>query len=105
MSPGYVSCSVSVMWRHALQSVDATCLHQHLNTLAVPWQAFDTVLNRAFFAMLIIYAIVAGLGYYYFGDAASVLITDDLAINSPFTGRSVRSMHTPSAAWLLVGFF
>ena len=57
-------------------------------------QAFDTVINRAFLAMLVIYAIVAGLGYYYFGDAASVLITDDLAINSPFTGRSVRMVST-----------
>lgn len=52
-------------------------------------QAFDKVINFAFTAMLIIYAIVAGLGYYYFGDAASTLITDDLARNSPFTGHSV----------------
>ena len=52
-------------------------------------QAFDKVINFAFMAMLIIYAIVAGLGYYYFGDAASTLITDDLARNSPFTGHSV----------------
>ena len=66
----------------------------------VPWQAFDTVINSAFAAMLVIYAIVAGLGYYYFGDTASVLITDDLASNSPFTGRSVRIMQlrTPSNA-------
>ena len=41
--------------------------------------------------MLVIYGIVAGLGYYYFGDAASTLITDDLSLNSPFTGHSVRS--------------
>lgn len=53
-------------------------------------QAFDKVINLAFTAMLIIYGIVAGLGYYYFGDAASTLITDDLARNSPFTGHSVR---------------
>ena len=52
-------------------------------------QAFDTVINWAFTAMLVIYSAVAGLGYYYFGDAASTLITDDLANNSPFTGRSV----------------
>ena len=52
-------------------------------------QAFDTVINWAFTAMLLIYGAVAGLGYFYFGDAASTLITDDLANNSPFTGRSV----------------
>lgn len=52
-------------------------------------QAFDSVINCAFTAMLVIYGAVAGLGYYYFGDAASTLITDDLANNSPFTGRSV----------------
>ena len=52
-------------------------------------QAFDTVINWAFTAMLVIYGAVAGLGYYYFGDAASTLITEDLAANSPFTGRSV----------------
>lgn len=52
-------------------------------------QAFDTVINLAFTAMLVIYGAVAGLGYYYFGDAASTLITEDLAANSPFTGRSV----------------
>ena len=32
-------------------------------------QAFDTVINSAFTAMLVIYGAVAGLGYYYFGDA------------------------------------
>lgn len=52
-------------------------------------QKFDTVINWAFTAMLVIYGAVAGLGYYYFGDAASTLITDDLASNSPFIGRSV----------------
>ena len=52
-------------------------------------QAFDSVINWAFTAMLIIYGAVAGLGYYYFGDAASTLITEDLATNSPFVGRSV----------------
>ncbi|CAL5228951.1 g12183 [Coccomyxa viridis] len=52
-------------------------------------QAFDSVINWAFTAMLVIYGAVAGLGYYYFGDAASTLITDDLANNSPFTGRSI----------------
>ena len=52
-------------------------------------QAFDTVINWAFTAMLIIYGAVAGLGYYYFGDAASTLITEDLATNSPFVGCSV----------------
>ena len=55
----------------------------------MPVQAFDTVINWAFTAMLVIYGAVAGLGYYYFGDAASTLITEDLAANSPFTGRSV----------------
>ena len=55
----------------------------------MPMQAFDSVINWAFTAMLVIYGTVAGLGYYYFGDAASTLITDDLANNSPFTGRSV----------------
>ncbi|EIE27286.1 hypothetical protein COCSUDRAFT_45803 [Coccomyxa subellipsoidea C-169] len=58
------------------------------NSMKQP-QAFDKVINFAFTAMLIIYAIVAGLGYYYFGDAASTLITDDLARNSPFTGHSI----------------
>ena len=48
----------------------------------VSLQAFDSVINYAFTAMLVIYAIVAGLGYYYFGNAASTLITDDLATNS-----------------------
>ncbi|KAK9907651.1 hypothetical protein WJX75_007699 [Coccomyxa subellipsoidea] len=58
------------------------------NSMKQP-RAFDKVINFAFTAMLIIYAIVAGLGYYYFGDAASTLITDDLARNSPFTGHSI----------------
>lgn len=48
---------------------------------------FDAVLNFSFLAMLSIYGSVAGIGYYYFGDAASDLITTDLAINSPFTGH------------------
>lgn len=55
-------------------------------------QAFDSVINYAFTSMLVIYAIVAGLGYYYFGNAASTLITDDLAANSPFTGHWVSCM-------------
>ena len=62
------------------------CFHSNSN---LPLQAFDSVINWAFTAMLIIYGAVAGLGYYYFGDAASTLITEDLATNSPFVGRSV----------------
>ncbi|CAK0784981.1 hypothetical protein CVIRNUC_008186 [Coccomyxa viridis] len=58
------------------------------NSMKQP-QAFDSVINWAFTAMLIIYGAVAGLGYYYFGDAASTLITEDLATNSPFVGRSI----------------
>ena len=45
--------------------------------------------------MLVVYATVAGLGYYYFGNAASTLITDDLATNSPFTGHWVRCHFAP----------
>ena len=71
----------------------------HESTLYCDVQAFDKVINLAFTAMLIIYGIVAGLGYYYFGDAASTLITDDLARNSPFTGHSV-SKCIPYFAYL-----
>ena len=41
--------------------------------------------------MAVVYGLVAGLGYYYFGDAASTLVTNDLTNNSPYTGRWVRS--------------
>ena len=40
--------------------------------------------------MAVVYGLVAGLGYYYFGDAASTLVTNDLTNNSPYTGRWVR---------------
>ena len=40
--------------------------------------------------MAVVYGLVAGLGYYYFGDAASTLVTNDLTNNSPYTGHWVR---------------
>ncbi|KAK9825697.1 hypothetical protein WJX81_006348 [Elliptochloris bilobata] len=52
---------------------------------------FNKVIYASFAAMAMVYGLVAGLGYYYFGDAASTLVTNDLAIDSPFTGH-----------WLLV---
>ncbi|KAK9806857.1 hypothetical protein WJX72_005136 [[Myrmecia] bisecta] len=50
-------------------------------------QDFDIVLNLAFGSMFIVYGLVSSCGYYYFGSAASELITTDLATNSFFTGR------------------
>ena len=54
-------------------------------------QDFNKVIYASFTAMAVVYGLVAGLGYYYFGDAASTLVTNDLATNSPYTGRWVRS--------------
>lgn len=54
-------------------------------------QDFNKVIYASFAAMAVVYGLVAGLGYYYFGDAASTLVTNDLTNNSPYTGRWVRS--------------
>lgn len=53
-------------------------------------QDFNTVIYVSFAAMAVVYGLVAGLGYYYFGDAASTLVTNDLTNNSPYTGHWVR---------------
>ena len=53
-------------------------------------QDFNKVIYASFAAMAVVYGLVAGLGYYYFGDAASTLVTNDLTNNSPYTGRWVR---------------
>ena len=79
---GALGCLRQCLW--LADMVNAAYSNFHLSL-----QAFDSVINWAFTAMLIIYGAVAGLGYYYFGDAASTLITEDLATNSPFVGRSV----------------
>ena len=34
-------------------------------------------------------AIVGGAGYWYFGRTVSALVTTDLAINAPFSGKSI----------------
>ena len=57
-------------------------------TLAL-MQAFDSVLAIAFGSMLGVYALVAGLGYYYFGRDAATLVTSDLATDTPFAGKAV----------------
>ena len=46
-------------------------------------------MNLGFGAMLVLYGIVAGCGYYYFGAAAHELVTADLASNSPFSRVSL----------------
>jgi len=53
-------------------------------------QDFNKVIYASFAAMAVVYGLVAGAGYYYFGDAASTLITTDLTNNSPYTGQWVR---------------
>ena len=55
--------------------------------LLLCFQEFDKCLNISFALMLTIYGSVAALGYYYWGDLASVLITTDLAQRSPFTSH------------------
>ena len=52
-------------------------------------QAFDSVLAIAFGSMLGVYALVAGLGYYYFGRDAATLVTSDLATDTPFAGKAI----------------
>ena len=62
-----------------------------MNASAITAQDFNKVIYVSFAAMAVVYGLVAGLGYYYFGDAASTLVTNDLTNNSPYTGRWVRS--------------
>lgn len=62
-------------------------------------QDFNKVIYASFAAMAVVYGLVAGLGYYYFGDAASTLVTNDLATNSPYTGRWVRSQVVDKKQW------
>lgn len=52
-------------------------------------QAFDSVLVAGFSLMGSVYGLVAACGYYYFGDGAAEIITDSLARDSPFAGRSL----------------
>ena len=61
-----------------------------LSASASAAQDFNKVIYASFTAMAVVYGLVAGLGYYYFGDAASTLVTNDLTNNSPYTGRWVR---------------
>eukprot|EP00884_Botryococcus_braunii_P012581 jgi/Botrbrau1/21323/Bobra.0184s0033.1 len=52
-------------------------------------QAFDSVLVAGFSLMGTVYGLVAAAGYYYFGDLSAEIITDSLARDSPFAGRSL----------------
>ena len=52
-------------------------------------QDFDSVLNLGFSTMLVLYALVAVCGYYYFGWGAHELVTADLKTNSPISGVSL----------------
>lgn len=52
-------------------------------------QDFDSVLNLGFLTMLVLYALVASCGYYYFGHSAHELVTADLKINSPISHVSI----------------
>lgn len=47
------------------------------------------MLAIAFGTMLVVYSLVAGLGYYYFGRDAATLVTSDLATDTPFAGKSI----------------
>ena len=47
------------------------------------------MLNLGFSTMLVLYALVAVCGYYYFGWGAHELVTADLKTNSPISGVSL----------------
>ena len=66
-------------------------------------QDFNKVIYASFAAMAVVYGLVAGLGYYYFGDAASTLVTNDLTNNSPYTGRWVRFRVLAGHGWAASG--
>ena len=55
------------------------------SSLADP-AAFPAVLNAAFLAMAAAYGATAMAGYFYFGDAASPVVTSNLAADAPFAG-------------------
>ncbi len=52
-------------------------------------QEFDKVLDMGFGTMLVLYALVAGCGYYYWGNQAHTLLTTDLKLNSRLSGQSI----------------
>eukprot|EP00887_Chlorella_sp_A99_P000056 scaffold16.g56.t1 len=76
-----------------LQSVGIFCLsasgHSTLPALRAAMArpaAFPAALRAAFGGLLVIYGVVAATGYWYFGEAASPLITTDIALNSAYAG-------------------
>lgn len=77
--PAFGIFAVSVSGHSSLPSIRSSMAKPHL---------FGRVLNLAFIAMATIYSLTAGLGYYYFGNDTSPLITRDLAVKAPFSGRS-----------------
>ena len=90
--------SCPMHWRvlrlaHPCEPVAAQPALASAERVSVPSSAqdFNKVIYASFAAMAVVYGLVAGLGYYYFGDAASTLVTNDLATNSPYTGRWVHS--------------
>ena len=51
-------------------------------------QLFDRVIDTAFGSMFVVYGLAASLGYYYFGAAASTLVTSNLTSDTRFGGTS-----------------
>jgi len=56
---------------------------------------FPSVLNAAFAAMGVAYGATAAAGYWYFGDAASAVVTANLATDAPFARASLLPPSLP----------
>mmetsp|Transcript_13585 Transcript_13585/g.41061 ORF Transcript_13585/g.41061 Transcript_13585/m.41061 type:complete len:381 (+) Transcript_13585:378-1520(+) len=72
--------AVSVSGHSSLPAIRSSMAHP---------QQFGGVLRFSFVVMTIIYGCVCGLGYYYFGEETSQLVTTDLALRAPFAGQSL----------------
>jgi vesicular inhibitory amino acid transporter len=70
------------------------------SSLADP-SLFPRVLDGAFLAMGLAYGATAATGYYYFGDAASPVITANLASDAPFSGR-LSSLIPRAVGWAVL---
>lgn len=90
----WISLFMQLCLAHAIDAIACAALPQQLaGSCALSKHAavqdFGKVLNMGFATMLVLYSLVAGCGYYYWGNKAHTLLTTDLKLDSPFSGRSI----------------
>ena len=87
-----LQCSC-IFTAHLLPLTDlwVACRHDPsgpLNLCVCHLQNFGRVLTLAFTAMTVLYGLVSAAGYLYWGRGAQTLVTTDLTLHSPFSGRA-----------------